>query len=216
MERSGIFCLFEGGRFNLKLAPCRSCSWETPIGRFATAVPLHRSAAMGTTESWRRRTLIVHDRAQKRIILAVAFFPSLSLAMAAMIIAVFCRKLLGEAARVEADLPSLVPLFLSVLGFVLVSGIIIFHQALRFSNKVSGPCHRLMVGFDQIKSGDLGCKIGLRDGDHLVEVADAFNEFVDWLKEHPPQGLTSGDSAAVDGEATAGEATAETSPASRA
>jgi hypothetical protein len=142
---------------------------------------------MGTTEHWRRRTLIVHDRAQKRIVLAVAFFPSLSLAMAAVIIAVFCRKLLGEAARVDAVLPSLVPLFLSVLGFVVVSGLIIFHQALRFSNKVSGPCHRLMVGFDQIKSGNLDCKIGLRDGDHLVEVADAFNALLDWLKAHPPQ-----------------------------
>ena len=142
---------------------------------------------MGTTENWRRRTLIVQDRAQKRIILAVAFFPSLSLAMAGMIIAVFCRKLLAEAATVEAQLPSLWPLFLSVLGFVVVSGIIVFHQALRFSNKISGPSHRLIEGFDRLRAGDLDCKIDLRDGDHLTEVAESFNQFVAWLEEHPPQ-----------------------------
>ena len=141
---------------------------------------------MGRTE--RRRKVIVLREAQKRIILAVSLFPALSLAMATMLIAVFCRKLLGEAHRTEVDLPSLVPLFLTVLGFALVSCLIILHQAVRFSHRVAGPAYRLMKAFGELKSGDLDCQIRLRRGDHLTEVADSFNELVDWLKEHPPQG----------------------------
>ena len=148
-----------------------------------------KADVMGRNQRCRRRRLIVHKEGQKKIILAVALLPSLSLAVAAMIIAVFCRKLLGEASRLEAVLPSLLPLFLSILGFMVLSGLIVFHQAVTFSNKVWGPCYRLMVAFNQVKAGDLDCRIKLRDGDHLTEVTDAFNELVDWLDEHPPAGL---------------------------
>lgn len=142
---------------------------------------------MGRTE--RRKKLIVLREAQKRIIYSVTLFPALSLAMATMIIAIFCRKLLGEATQTEAELPSLVPLFLSVLGFALASCLIILHQAVRFSHRIAGPAYRLMRGFDQVKSGDLDCQIRLRKGDHLTDVADKFNEMVDWLNEHPPEGV---------------------------
>ena len=137
----------------------------------------------------RRRTLIVNKEAQRRIVMAISLFPAISLALATMIIAVFCRKLLGEAERADASLPSLVPLFFSVLGFVLVSGLIVFHQAVKFSNKIAGPSYRLMRAFAHVKDGDFTTRIGLRKGDHLVELADAFNDFVEWLKEHPPKDI---------------------------
>ena len=138
---------------------------------------------------YRRKKLIVLREAQKRIVLAVSLFPALSLAMATMIIAVFCRRLLGEAAQTEAELPSLVPLFLSVLGFAFVSGLIILHQAVRFSHRVAGPAYRLMKSFEEVKAGNLDCHIRLRKGDHLTDVADKFNEMLAWLNEHPPEGL---------------------------
>jgi len=147
----------------------------------------------------RRRILIVDKEAQKRIILAVALFPALALAMATMIIAIFCRRLVGEATRVDVALPSLVPLLLATLGFALASTLIILNQALRFSHRVVGPGYRLRKAFQQVKDGDLHTRIRLRRGDHLTEVADSFNELLDWLREHPPAGVEIKSAPDVDG-----------------
>jgi methyl-accepting chemotaxis protein len=137
----------------------------------------------------RRRTLIVDKEAQKRIVLSVALFPALALAMATMIIAIFCRRLVGEAMRADVSLPSLVPLLLATLGFALASTLIILNQAVRFSHRVVGPGYRLRKAFQQVKEGDLQTRIRLRRGDHLTEVADSFNELLEWLREHPPAGV---------------------------
>jgi len=142
---------------------------------------------MGGNE--RRRTLVVNKEAQKRIVFAVSLFPALALAMATMIIAVFCRKLMGEAARTEAALPSLVPLFISSLGFALVSILIIFNQALRFSHRIAGPAYRLRQACSRIMGGDISFRVQLRKGDHLTEVADSLNDLLEWLNEHPPDGV---------------------------
>ena len=137
----------------------------------------------------RRKRIVVNKEAQRRIVLAVSLLPAIALAMAMMIIAVFCRRLFGEAVRTEAALPSLIPLFLSTLGFALASIFIILNQALRFSHRVVGPGYRLQQAFKLVQAGDLKTRIKLRDGDHLTEVADSYNEFLSWLEKHPPQGL---------------------------
>jgi hypothetical protein len=98
-----------------------------------------------------------------------------------MIIAVFCRRLVGEAARLDLVLPSLVPLLIATLGFAAAAVIVIAHQALRFSHRIVGPAYRLRCAFAQVKQGDLR-RVKLRKGDHLVELADAFNELLDWLE----------------------------------
>ena len=148
----------------------------------------------------RRRKLVVNQAAQKRIVFAVSLFPAISLAIATMVIAIFCRKLMGEAARSEVVLPSLVWLLASTLGFSIVSILIILNQALRFSNRVSGPAYRMCKSFEQIRSGDVSFRVKLRKGDHLTEVADSLNELLAWLEAHPPQGI---ETKPAEGEASA-------------
>lgn len=140
----------------------------------------------------RRKVLVVNENMQRRIILAVALLPTIGLTTAAVIVAVFCRRLLGEASQAEADLPSLVPLFLSVLGFVVVCGVVVLHQALRFSHKIAGPVYRITRSMERIREGDVGFRVNLRRGDYLTEIADELNLLLDWLNENPPPGVRTG------------------------
>lgn len=140
----------------------------------------------------RRKRVVVNEKQQRRIILAVALVPTIGLTFSAVIVAVFCRRLLGEASLAEADLPSLVPLFLSVLGFVIVSGLVVLHQALRFSHRIAGPTYRINESIKRVRSGDVGFRINLRKGDYLGEIADEMNLLLDWLNENPPEGVTTG------------------------
>ena len=145
IEGRAIFCEFVGRGFirgRLVADSPRGGATDRRTLGSATRERADRMGRTGRTE--RRKKVIVLREAQKRIILAVSLFPALSLAMATMLIAVFCRKLLGEATRTDVDLPSLVPLFLSVLGLALVSCLIILNQALRFSNRISGPAYRVV------------------------------------------------------------------------
>lgn len=129
-----------------------------------------------------RRTLIVNESLQKRIILAVTLFPTLALSIAALIVAIFCRRLLGEAGYADVELPSLVPLFLSVLGFVVACCIVVLHQALRFSHRIAGPALRIVRSMSQLRRGEPVGPIKLRDGDFLVEIADEFNDLLTWAR----------------------------------
>lgn len=140
----------------------------------------------------RRRTLIVNEPLQKRIILAVSLIPTLGLAVSTLIVAVFCRRLLGEASAQEVELPSLVPLFLAVLGFTVASGAVVVFQALRFSNRIAGPAYRLVKSMERIRGGDIGFRVNLRRGDHLIDVATEMNNLLDWLNENPPAGVKRG------------------------
>lgn len=140
----------------------------------------------------RRKILVVNESMQRRIILAVALLPTIGLTAAAVIVAVFCRRLLGEASQAEAELPSLVPLFLSVLGFVVVCGVVVVHQALRFSHKIAGPVYRITRSMERIREGDIGFRVHLRRGDYLTEIAEELNLLLDWLNENPPPGVRTG------------------------
>ncbi len=134
----------------------------------------------------RRKIIVVNKDVQRRIVLSVALLPTLSLTVATLIVAVFCRRLLGEAMQTDAHLPSLVPLFVSMLGFVVVSAAIVLHHALRFSHRIAGPSYRLIKSMERLRSGDVSFRVHLRNGDHLGEVADAFNQVLDWLERDPP------------------------------
>ena len=147
---------------------------------------------MGDRPIDRRKSLVINKQMQKKIIFAICLFPAISLSVATLIVAVFCRKLLSEAMMTEAGLPSLVPLFLFLLGFTIVSGAIVIHQALRFSHRIAGPAHRLIQSIDQVREGDISFRVDLRQGDHLTELADSFNQLLDWLNENPPAGVKTG------------------------
>lgn len=140
----------------------------------------------------RRRTLIVNEPLQKRIIVAVSLIPTVGLALATLIVAVFCRRLLGEALEQDVDLPSLLPLFVSILGFTLAAGAVVVFQAMRFSQRIAGPAYRLIKSMERIRSGDISFRVNLRRGDHLTEVAAEMNNLLDWLNDNPPDGVRTG------------------------
>lgn len=165
----------------------------------------------------RRKILIVNSAAQKRIVLAITLFPSIALASSTMVVAVFCRRLLGEAARAEVELPSLMPLFVAMLAFVAASGVVILVQALRFSHRVAGPSYRLMKSLERIRGGDIGFRVKLRQGDHLGEVAEELNRLLEWLNANPPAAITRNDAASHQEAAqVASAALAEQTPAASA
>jgi len=103
-----------------------------------------------------------------------------------LIVGLFCQRLMSEAEAADVYLPSLLPLFISVLGFVVASGTIVVWCAFRFSHRIAGPSYRLVQACHQIRNGDRTFRVNLRDGDHLLEVAQALNEVMDWIAETYP------------------------------
>ncbi len=140
----------------------------------------------------RRRALIVNKAVQRRIIFAVILVPTIGLAVSTMLVAVFCRQLLTESLRVEAELPSLIPLLVSVLVFFVICSLVMAVQGLRFSHRIAGPAYRLCKSLERIRTGDIGFRVTLRKGDYLTEIAEEFNTTLDWLNENPPAGATTG------------------------
>src|SRR5690606_1252387 len=139
-----------------------------------------------------RRILLVNEPLQKRVILAVAALPTVGLAACGLLVAAFCRDLLVEATERDVELPTLVPLFLAILGFTLAVAALVVFQALRFSHRIAGPAYRLVKSRERIRSGDICFRVILRRGDHLSEVAAELNNLLDWLNENPPPGVKTG------------------------
>jgi hypothetical protein len=137
----------------------------------------------------RRKILIINEPLQKQIVLAISLMPTFGLAACTLIVAVFCRRLLGEASFYEIELPSLVPLFLSILAFTVAAGVVGILQAVRFSHRIAGPAYRLIKSMERMRSGDIAFRIQLRKGDHLTEIADEMNRLLDWLNANPPPGV---------------------------
>src|SRR5690606_16111315 len=84
---------------------------------------LRPGASMRDTHQERRRTIVIDRAVQRRIVASVVLVPTAALAVAALVVAVFCRRLVHEARAAEADLPSLLPLFLTILGFCVVCSV---------------------------------------------------------------------------------------------
>jgi hypothetical protein len=140
----------------------------------------------------RRRTLIVNEYVQRRIVGAVILIPTVGLALCTVIVAAFCRKLLAETMRADVELPSLVPLFVSVLVFFVIASFVVAIQGLRFSHRIAGPCYRLCRSMERVRDGDIAFRVHLRKGDYLTEVASEFNRLLDWLNDNPPTGVRTG------------------------
>ncbi len=136
----------------------------------------------------RRRTMVVNKALQGQLILRISLFPTLALAATTVLLAIFCQKLTDEALVADVELPSLVPLFITVMGFVLVSVMFLLYNALKISHRIAGPIYRICKCIQRIREGDISFNVSLRDGDHLEEVRDELNLLLDWLNENPPEG----------------------------
>ncbi len=133
--------------------------------------------------------MVVNKPLQGDLILKISLFPTLALAATTILLAVFCQKLTDEALLADIELPSLVPLLITVMGFVLVSVMFLLYNALKISHRIAGPIYRICKCIQRIRSGDASFEITLREGDHLEEVRDELNQLLDWLNENPPPGL---------------------------
>ncbi len=145
----------------------------------------------------RRTQLVINEAMQRRILSAITLVPMGGLAICTLIVAVFCRRLLSEALVADAELPSLMPLFVSVLLFFGVCSLVMGVQGLRFSNRIAGPTHRLCRSMERVRTGDIGFRVALRKGDYLTETAAEFNKMLDWLNENPPEGVRTGSDVVV-------------------
>ena len=110
----------------------------------------------------RRQTVVVNRLLQRKIILAITLSPSIAVTGAAMLVAVFCRRLQGEATAAEVELPSLMPLFVVSLGFTVFAALGMVYQALHFSHRIAGPAYRFIRSMEQIRGGDIGFRVKLR------------------------------------------------------
>ncbi len=152
----------------------------------------------------RRKTLVINKPLQGQLILKISLFPTLALAATTILLSIFCQKLTDEALVADVELPSLVPLFITVMGFVLVSVMFLLYNALKISHRIAGPIYRICQSIKRIREGDVAFKIALRTGDHLEEVRDELNLLLDFLNENPGPGLKTRDS---EGTTTAPEKT---------
>lgn len=136
----------------------------------------------------RRKQIVVNKKYQNRIIFAISWPPALCLVLTAVALGVFCWKLSIEAYEADADLPSLVPVFLTTVGFLVLASVFQFFNALKFSHRVAGPVVNIARILKAIRGGDLSARVHLRRGDLVMDIADEVNGFLDWLEDHPPTG----------------------------
>lgn len=136
----------------------------------------------------RRKQLVVNRPLQSKLILNIALYPALALAVIAIFTAVYCTRLMDEAMAADTDMPNLMPLFYLVISFELLAGIFLLGNSLKVSHKVAGPAYRICKSLERMRSGDLAFTVNLRKGDHLVEIRDELNKLLDWLNENPPAG----------------------------
>lgn len=167
------------------------------------------------TNTNRRRKLLVNAPVQNRIIRSISWPPALVLSFTTLVLCVYCRNLADEALMARVELPSLVPIFVTVISFLFVALGYVILNALKISNRIAGPMYRLRKTLEDVKAGDFTSRATLRDSDFLKVFADDLNEFLDWLEEHPPQGVATGSSAPAQPAVAddAGDETAESSVA---
>lgn len=151
----------------------------------------------------RRKQLVVNRPLQSKLILNIALYPALALAVIAIFTAVYCTRLMDEAMAADTDMPNLMPLFYLVISFELLAGIFLLGNSLKVSHKVAGPAYRICKSLERMRSGDLAFTVNLRKGDHLTEIRDELNKVLDWLNENPPAGCVTRQMKATEEQAVA-------------
>lgn len=122
------------------------------------------------------RRLGASSDVEKGIIFSIIWPPALTLIAALTLVAFFCKRLSDEAMSVNAELPSLVPLFAIMAGFVTVALAFLVYLAHKLASRVAGPMHRLKSHLLEVLSGESsGEPFALRKGDFLGDIANEIN-----------------------------------------
>ncbi len=130
-----------------------------------------------------RSRIIVNLPLQKRIIFSVSWPPLLCVMGTGIVFLAYAIRLGFEAAESDANLPSLLPVLVSAMCFLVMATGLVLWNALRFSHKVAGPMYRIGKTLQAVRAGDPSVRARLRNGDHLEDLAQEINEFLDWLEE---------------------------------
>ena len=69
-----------------------------------------------------------------------------------------------------------------IRNLILISPLI-FILGLLFSHRIAGPVYRISKTLQEISKGNLGLKIRLREGDELIDLADAINNLTEKLNK---------------------------------
>lgn len=140
-----------------------------------------------------RSKIFIDPTKQVRTAARLSALPILTLVGATVAVALLGSRVLNEARSLEAEITSLFPLFLALVLLILSAGCLVALQAVRYSHRIAGPSFRLLKSLERIRRGNLDFRVELRDGDELQDLADGVNRLMDWLEEHPPQGVWPGD-----------------------
>jgi methyl-accepting chemotaxis protein len=138
------------------------------------------------TKNNRRHKVIVNKTLQHRLILTTMWIPCLCLSMSSVLLAMFCQRLYTEATLSEAELPSIVPVFLSSVGFVVLATVFTVIHGVRLSQRIAGPIVNIGRTLGRVTDGESSARVHIRRADLLTDAADHINGFLDWLEEHPP------------------------------
>lgn len=118
--------------------------------------------------------------------------PILSMVGAILLLTVYCRSLLLEAAAGKPVAIGGVPLALVAGGFLFASASVVLLQSMRVAARVAGPELRLVRAMQRIREGDISFRVNLRRGDLLTDLARECNDLLDWLNANPPRGARTG------------------------
>lgn len=141
---------------------------------------------MGNRDN-RRRRLIVNKSLQSRIIFATAWAPGLCLAVTSLLLGIFCARLSNEALQADVELPSVVPIFITSVCFMLIATGYMLFGALKFSHRIAGPMYHINRVLREVQRGNAGSRIHLRKDDFLKELAADVNDFLEWLETAAPE-----------------------------
>ncbi|MCA8971394.1 MAG: hypothetical protein KDC95_16495 [Planctomycetes bacterium] len=131
----------------------------------------------------RRSKLVIMRALQSRIVLTTTIFPLIGLTLLTITSTVFCLQSMSEAAEAEVVLPSLRPLIGSIICLTAAFAITILYVSLRFSQRIAGPCYRIIEALKSVQEGNLEDRVVLRDGDFLEEIADELNRTLDVISD---------------------------------
>ena len=137
----------------------------------------------------RRKTIIVNTPLQARVVFSLSWPALVCMLATCFTLTSFCVKLGYEASTLDVELPSVVPVCLSAIAFMLVACVFFTYFAVKFSHRIAGPMVRIQKTIEEVQAGELGARAHLRGTDHLGDLAGTLNDFLAWLEQHPPAGI---------------------------
>ncbi|MFW6159077.1 MAG: HAMP domain-containing protein [Planctomycetota bacterium] len=140
----------------------------------------------------RRRILVVEPKLQFRYLilpLVVTVTTGVCLLVFFYLQAEALRAAAGAEGPLQEDIRTT-----QLVGALTVGAVVLGHIALVVwlglvaSHKIAGPVYRVKQTMNEVASGNETVRITLRKGDHLKDVARAFNAMMDRLAEDRPPG----------------------------